>query len=751
MTVRTTDRVLNTVRREIWPAPRRAGRTGAAAARAGGHPGRRHGHPARARRTPKPLTPLRDGRSILQRQLDGAARRVLGADVPITAVVGYRSELIMAAAPDLLFAYNPRLRDAPTRRRACCAGCAPPATAACSGSTATSCSTRRCSSSRCRYAARRPELRLRRHQHRRRRGGQVHPRRRRLHRGSCRRPSSAASARPWASTTCPPPTRPALIEHLARCGDQDYFERGIETAIARARGCAFRPLDISAFAAVEVDFETDLRAGQHPASGARPLLAAARPRSADRRPGGALSGVAGLTRPRRQVRARTPRRRPTPRHGASPPAARTRRRASASPRPAPSCPSAGSARQPGLEHLLAGHRPAHRDRRRPPAAARPDGPDAADTTTRAGGIPHGVVQHRGEGPLQQRPRRPRRAAPRGRRRPRGRPDAARRSRAASGTRTARGCAPARRRTGRRARRRHQRLEDVAHRPGRLVDRGERPGPLRRAPRPRPEQVHLRLDAGQRGAQLVAELVGELPLPPEHGGQPVEQAVEGVARVRRARPGARPARTGGRVLGAPPPGLRAHLLHRAQGAGHVGPQHQVDDDQQPDRERRAADPAPAAAPAGRGPATCWSPRSPAARRRPRPAGRAAATGSGKSVSHGPGPAPGQRRRPAGRGGAAARRALHRRAVGGEDPGAGVEGPVVPGVADDHAARPAPACTGGRGRLGAGPEHAVGLARQQAGEEQVGPHRQHDEPEGDHGGRRPRQPAAQAPRAVTGELT
>jgi CDP-glycerol glycerophosphotransferase len=48
-----------------------------------------------------------------------------------------------------------------------------------------------------------------------------------------------------------------LIEHLARCADQDYFERGIETAIAEA-GLKFRPLDISAFAAVEVDFECDL-------------------------------------------------------------------------------------------------------------------------------------------------------------------------------------------------------------------------------------------------------------------------------------------------------------------------------------------------------------------------------------------------------------------------------------------------------------------------------------------------------------
>jgi choline kinase len=48
-----------------------------------------------------------------------------------------------------------------------------------------------------------------------------------------------------------------LIEHLATCAEQDYFERGIETAIASA-GLRVRPLDISQHAAVEVDFEADL-------------------------------------------------------------------------------------------------------------------------------------------------------------------------------------------------------------------------------------------------------------------------------------------------------------------------------------------------------------------------------------------------------------------------------------------------------------------------------------------------------------
>ena len=48
-----------------------------------------------------------------------------------------------------------------------------------------------------------------------------------------------------------------LIDHLAACGAQDYFERGIETAI-EVEGMRVRPVDISQYSAVEVDFETDL-------------------------------------------------------------------------------------------------------------------------------------------------------------------------------------------------------------------------------------------------------------------------------------------------------------------------------------------------------------------------------------------------------------------------------------------------------------------------------------------------------------
>ena len=48
-----------------------------------------------------------------------------------------------------------------------------------------------------------------------------------------------------------------LIEHLERCDEQDYFERGIETAVAE-QGLRVRPIDVSDLFVVEVDFEEDL-------------------------------------------------------------------------------------------------------------------------------------------------------------------------------------------------------------------------------------------------------------------------------------------------------------------------------------------------------------------------------------------------------------------------------------------------------------------------------------------------------------
>lgn len=54
-----------------------------------------------------------------------------------------------------------------------------------------------------------------------------------------------------------PADKPAFMRQLARIGDQEYFERGLELAIAED-GLRIEPLDISDLYAVEVGFAEDL-------------------------------------------------------------------------------------------------------------------------------------------------------------------------------------------------------------------------------------------------------------------------------------------------------------------------------------------------------------------------------------------------------------------------------------------------------------------------------------------------------------
>ena len=57
------------------------------------------------RSLPKPLTVLGDGRTIMQQQLDNIAT-AFGDSARITAVVGFKMDLIMERFPDILYAYN---------------------------------------------------------------------------------------------------------------------------------------------------------------------------------------------------------------------------------------------------------------------------------------------------------------------------------------------------------------------------------------------------------------------------------------------------------------------------------------------------------------------------------------------------------------------------------------------------------------------------------------------------------------------
>lgn len=54
---------------------------------------------------PKPLTPLQSGESIMRRAVN-ALRDSYGADVFVTAVVGFKLDLVIEAMPDISFVYN---------------------------------------------------------------------------------------------------------------------------------------------------------------------------------------------------------------------------------------------------------------------------------------------------------------------------------------------------------------------------------------------------------------------------------------------------------------------------------------------------------------------------------------------------------------------------------------------------------------------------------------------------------------------
>ena len=57
------------------------------------------------RSLPKPLTELADGRTIMQQQIDNI-RYAFGEEARITAVVGYKLEHIIETFPDINFVYN---------------------------------------------------------------------------------------------------------------------------------------------------------------------------------------------------------------------------------------------------------------------------------------------------------------------------------------------------------------------------------------------------------------------------------------------------------------------------------------------------------------------------------------------------------------------------------------------------------------------------------------------------------------------
>lgn len=209
---------------------------------------------------PKPLTPLKDGRSILRQQLENVYA-AFGPKAEVLAVVGFKMEQIMEAAPTISFAYNEIYDQTNTSKSLLRA---------------------------LQVTGDRGVLWL---------NGDVV-----FHVGVLRRVqpliergesfvcvNTAAVGEEEVKYTVDadgyvaqlskevadalgeaiginyvaPADKPVLIERLIEADDNDYFERGIELGIEKD-GLRFTPVDISDLFAVEIDFPDDLeRANQH--------------------------------------------------------------------------------------------------------------------------------------------------------------------------------------------------------------------------------------------------------------------------------------------------------------------------------------------------------------------------------------------------------------------------------------------------------------------------------------------------------
>lgn len=206
------------------------------------------------RSLPKPLTELNDGRSIMQQQHDNI-HAAFGDDARITTVVGYRAEAIVEAFPDVDYVYNARYDETNTSKSLLRALKATGkggvlwmngdvvfdprvlgrATALVERDQSfVTVNTAKVSDEEVKYTVSAEgfikELS-------------------KVVRGGI---GEAVGINYISSRD-----KKALIAQLGRVDDQDYFERGLELAIAE-NGVLLEPMDISDLYAVEVDFAEDL-------------------------------------------------------------------------------------------------------------------------------------------------------------------------------------------------------------------------------------------------------------------------------------------------------------------------------------------------------------------------------------------------------------------------------------------------------------------------------------------------------------
>jgi choline kinase len=210
---------------------------------------------------PKPLTPLDDGRTIMQQQLDNI-KEVFGLDTRIQIVVGFKLDLILEAAPDSVFVYNERYDQTNTCKSLLKALRVSPEGPVVwmngdvvfepailkrlqknidADQTVIAVNTSAVSDEEVKYTVNADGLV------------------KELSKVVVGGLGESVGINVIASKD-----KETLIRRLEECDDQDYFERGIELAIEKD-SLEVLPIDISDLFAVEVDFEADLeRANKRP-------------------------------------------------------------------------------------------------------------------------------------------------------------------------------------------------------------------------------------------------------------------------------------------------------------------------------------------------------------------------------------------------------------------------------------------------------------------------------------------------------
>jgi choline kinase len=206
------------------------------------------------RSLPKPLTELSDGRSIMQQQHDNI-RAAFGKAARITTVVGYRAETIVEAFPDVDYVYNDRYDQTNTSKSLLRALKATGKSGVLwmngdvvfdprvlgralalieADQSFVTVNTSKVSDEEVKYTVDGD--------------GNI---------AELSKTVVGGLGEAVGINYISRADKPALIAQLGHVDNQDYFERGLELAVAE-NGVKLRPLDISDLYAVEIDFAEDL-------------------------------------------------------------------------------------------------------------------------------------------------------------------------------------------------------------------------------------------------------------------------------------------------------------------------------------------------------------------------------------------------------------------------------------------------------------------------------------------------------------